>query len=79
MLTVDSKLPLHGICAHLLPTKFLGIIIHIFEIILICDKRQLKTRYETTDLEFAISSNRTSELPVQIFLISNTRAKSLLP
>ena len=35
MCTVDSKLPLHGICAHLLATKFLGVIIDVFEIVLI--------------------------------------------
>ena len=35
MFTVDSKLPLHGICAHLLATKFLGIVINVFEIVLI--------------------------------------------
>ena len=34
LVTVDSELPLHSVRTHLTSTKLLGIIVHIFQVIL---------------------------------------------
>ena len=34
LITVDGELPFHSVGAHLTPTKFLGIIIHVLQVVL---------------------------------------------
>lgn len=51
-LTIDSKLPLHSICAHLLAAKLLGIVINVFEIVLsgMSDRERHVRRQLTSNL-----------------------------
>jgi len=64
MFTIDSKLSLHRICAHLLAAEFLGIIIHVFDVVLIA----MSNRYDNTIRQL------TSNLPS--VAIARARARS---
>ena len=61
-LAVDSKLPLHRVGLHLTTGKPLGIVVHIFEII----------------LKFGVSSNGARHLCIELLLIPRPSAELLL-
>lgn len=60
---MNGKLLLHRLALHLLPRQFLGLVVHVLEIV----------------LEFGIGDDPARQFCVQVLLICRTRAETLLP